>query len=270
MKPGAFGSLDRLQQCTGLETLALKSSMAEESDATAWVFNHTPAYGRVLGWLQNCSQLKDLAFWNIPCGSQLLQGVLKSPDVRLVNLLYGTVEATVPWYTLLHHQTSLRDLDIKVYDSELQNQGPVSGRCAGLAQGISQLPELRRLMVNEYFSAKDVGTISEGVRKLEIMSLDGTLIDDMYLEPIGKLPRLKELDVTGHSEFTSAGLLRFIKRLEKDPDGQHRGFSLSISKQGIELNRDHENHLRDQIKRGLKGSLYLEYIDSDGESYWNV
>ncbi|KAK1781019.1 hypothetical protein QBC45DRAFT_75343 [Copromyces sp. CBS 386.78] len=90
---------------------------------------------------------------------------------------------------------------------------------------------------------------AKGARKLETISLDGTLIHDAYLMSLAKLPRLKELDVTGGAEFASVGLLKFIMRMETDSNGQRGGFSLSIAKQGVELNEAHEVHLRDEIKR---------------------
>lgn len=91
MTPRAFASLDRLQNCTGLKTLGLRSYLADESDATIWASNHAPVYSRIVAWLQNCSQLKDLALLHLPSGSQL-QDVLKSPNVRLTDLCYKITE----------------------------------------------------------------------------------------------------------------------------------------------------------------------------------
>ncbi|KAK3956027.1 hypothetical protein QBC32DRAFT_332281 [Pseudoneurospora amorphoporcata] len=86
---------------------------------------------------------------------------------------------------------------------------------------------------------------------------------------LAKLPRLKELDVTVGAEFASVGLLKFIMRMETDSSGQRGGFSLSIAKQGVELNEAHEVHSRDEIKRAFNGTFHIEYIDSDREPYWN-
>ena len=168
MTPRAFASLDRLQNCTGLKTLGLRSYLADESDATIWASNHAPVYSRIVAWLQNCSQLKDLALLHLPSGSQL-QDVLKSPNVRLTDLCYKITEVATSWYTSLHHQQSLRSLEAEVDVLELQNQGPVTGRCAGLAKGVSQLPELQDLIVNEYFPPRTSKLSAKGQKSWKNM-----------------------------------------------------------------------------------------------------
>ncbi|KAK3354267.1 hypothetical protein B0H65DRAFT_388682, partial [Neurospora tetraspora] len=128
-----------------------------------------------------------------------------------------------------------------------------------IAKVISQLPELRILSIDKQFSLEDLEEISEGALKLETIILNrrGWEVYDAYLMPLAKLPRLKRLDIKMcPGDLTGAGLLEFVKKMEKDPNGQHDGFRFTIAKlwlSGIWFTKDKVNEVKDYIKRAFNG-----------------
>lgn len=136
-----------------------------------------------------------------------------------------------------------------------------------LAKALSSLPELRELDVNELLLVEDVTKICEGPLNLEKIYLDAPLIHDGHLEPLAKLPRLKELVTFGDSEFTLAGLLTFIENMKDDLKEEHDGFELCIWRQGIDFTAEGDDMLKDAISEAFQGTFDLFYVDSDGEGY---
>ncbi|KAK3951706.1 hypothetical protein QBC32DRAFT_158476 [Pseudoneurospora amorphoporcata] len=265
--PRALSALNQLRHCNALEILSLNAS-----DVNAhfdFARSETAVYDQFVEWLRGCYQLKDLSLLRFPSATQLLKDSLIGPKLRLESLTLVEVEASAPWYNELHHQAKLECLEIVVPDLGLLALGPASGRCQGLAAGISRCPELTELHTEDYLSVADIRKISEGALKLERIAFSGTLVHDEHIMPLANLPRLKEVHVMGDSSFTASGILRFFEKMEGNADHDHRGFSFSAAfQQGTLFGLEEDRRLRKAAERAFDGNVTITYVDSDGEDYY--
>lgn len=263
----ALGALNELQKCNALESLCLDASRAGPD--FDFVRPDTAVYGQCVEWLQNCAQMTHLSLSFFPGGTQLLKDSLTGPKLRLKSLALVSVEAHAPWYSELHHQAKLEYLNVEVPQLEFQELGPATGRCQGLAAGISRCPELKELGTEEYLSVADISMISEGALKLEKISFSGSLVHDAHIMPLANLPRLKEVYVTGDSAFTASGILKFFKKMEETPDHDHLGFEFgAVFQQGTSIGQRDYKRLRKAATRAFDGNVDIQFIDSDGEDYY--
>ncbi|KAL0473081.1 hypothetical protein QR685DRAFT_569195 [Neurospora intermedia] len=262
----ALGALNELQNCNALESLYLDAFVGLDFD---FVRSDTAVYGQCVDWLQNCGQMTHLNLGFFPGGTQLLKDSLPGPKLRLKSLTLMSIEANAPWYSELHHQTKLEYLTVEVPQLEVQELGPATGRCQGLAAGISRCPELKELHTEEYLLVADISLISEGALKLEKISFSGSLVHDAHIMPLANLPRLKEVYVTGDSAFTASGILKFFKKMEETPDHDHQGFDFgAASQQGTSIGQREYKRIRKAAKRAFDGDVNIEFIDSDGQDYY--
>lgn len=266
LEPRALNALNQLGNCGVLESLYLNASRVDKDFDFAR--SQTEVYHQCLEWLSNCTQLTNLILRKFPSATRLLKDLLTAPKLRLESLILDGAEATAPWYNELHHQTKLKSLRVEISDDEFLQLGPPSGRCHGLAAGISRCPELTELYTEEYLSVADISKISEGALKLECICFSGTLIHDAHLMPLANLPRLKEVYVMSDSSFTPSGILRFFEKMEGSAGHDHRKFRFgAASQQGTLFTLEEDRHLSREAKRAFDGSVSIQYIDSDGDDY---
>ena len=257
--PSSLTALNQLRNCNALEVLSLNASDLANFD---FAQSETAVYDQCVEWLRGCYQLKDLSLCRFPSGTQLLKDCLTAPNLRLESLTMVGVETNAPWYNELHYQAKLKCLNVEVLDPGLLEFGPPSGRCQGLAAGISLCPELVELCMMEYLSVADISKISKAALKLERISFSGTLVHDRHIMPLANLPLLKEVNVLGASAFTASGILRFFEKMEENPDHDHRGFSFSaVLEQGIEPKED--VRLREAAEQAFGGNVTIEYVNFD-------
>ena len=263
-------ALNQLRNCKALEGLSLGTwELDADLPNFDFAWSETAVYNQVVEWLQNCSQQTDLTL-RLPSGTQLLKELLTGPKLRLESLEVVEIEVGAPWYNELHHQARLKSLDVRVPNSGLRELGPASGRCQGLAIGISRCSELTALVTEEYLSVADITKISEGALKLERIDFSGTLIHDAHIMPLANLSHLKEVVVRGVSTFTASGIIRFLEKMGENPDHDHKRFYFfTDGAYGATIGPEDYRRMCETAERVFRGKLTIGYIDKreyvDGE-----
>jgi hypothetical protein len=252
----ALESLHELQHCLSLETLKLE--VAWSAQRYDWEANSKQCFQEVIQWLTKCAGIKDLDFREIPASTKILAEVLKSPNIRLLNLSLKTLDFDKEFCASLPKQTELRDLTIRL-DEELLE--PSEERRTTLADAIACCHELRELDTNELFTFEDIQQMCFSLPLLERIAMYGDLIDDVFLAPIAKLSKLKSLNIYGPSIISPDALLDFLDRIGADPDGEHEGLQVYIANQNYDFKFTDQEEVRlgTEFYNRFKGRFDINY-----------
>jgi hypothetical protein len=262
LKRSGFQSLNELQHCLSLKSLRLEGASSARS--YLWDTESQQVYEEVIGWLQKCASLQELEFVSVPASTSILTEVLKSPAIHITSLSLLTATVDGEFYMSLRKQQQLRHLVVKIIDDDVLEAG--DERHMVLAEAISSCEELRELDINELLSFDAVDYICGSLPSLETLALDGDLIDDMFLTPISRLPKLKSLNILGASIISPDALLGFLDKISGEPGGEHEELQLYISNQNSDFKFTDEEEVRvaTVLRNRFRGRFDINYqLDGD-------
>jgi hypothetical protein len=240
LEQSGFQSLNELRHCLSLKSLRLEGAFSARS--YPWQTECEQVYGEVIQWLQKCASLQELEFVGVPASTSVLTEVLKSPTIHITSLSLMTATVDGEFYMSLRKQQQLRHLVVKIIDDDVLEAG--DERHMVLAEAISFCEELRELDINELLSFDAVDYICGSLPSLETLALDGDLINDMFLIPISRLPKLKSLNILGASIISPDALLEFLNKLAGEPGSEHEELQVYISNQNSDFKFTDEEEVK--------------------------
>ncbi|KAL2017145.1 hypothetical protein VTK56DRAFT_2567 [Thermocarpiscus australiensis] len=239
LERAALQSLNELSDCLALTSLTLE--VASNTQRYPWGTECKQVFQEVVQWLQKCVSLKEIDFMFVPGAATILAELLKTPAIRLASLSIRAIDIDLAFYESLAHQKQLRHLVVKIVDYDILEAS--EPRHVLFADAICNCPELRELDTNELFTLEDLERISSALPELEDIVLNGDLIDDDFLIPLRRLPKLRSVNVFGPSSISTGGLLSFLDDIERDPEGAHEGLMFYIANQNWDSKFSEEEEL---------------------------
>jgi hypothetical protein len=224
LRSDAIKNLSLLQGCDQLESLDIHDNDGLiDLEAT-----ENDVFLELIAWLGRCNKLRELKLVSLVSAPIILTSVCLMNNIRLRSLdVYGyTLVGNQDFHRAISHQTSLESLSLKA-DPEDSSRDDID--C--LVDSICCLKKLKELRLApdtaDYFQTGAIAKLASHLPNLENFSICGFDIGDGIWKPIAGLHHLKMLSIFGLSNFTEAGILRYISQLQDS----NRGLVLGIQAQ---------------------------------------
>ncbi|KAI0829504.1 hypothetical protein F5Y06DRAFT_282732 [Hypoxylon sp. FL0890] len=270
----AMKALDSLADCTALERLSIKNDRFSIAHLKAY---NKETLDKVVSWISNCKSLKDLRLRQVRNALPIVEGVLKSPNIRLQSLAiidFGKkgggedyAEDNATWATLGSQD------QLEVLTLGLRNGRRMSlqiHRIPTLANSICQLKNLTCLCLSDaWITESEVQRFAAALPKLSEFGFNGDKVTDAIWESLGALSQLKMLSITSISAFTYGGLNQFCRRLTDTPG--HERFALTIENQLPQVH-DFEfeiPQLQAFLRDNLGGAIRIHYFRNYEPPEWD-
>lgn len=251
--------LAELQPCDALETLTL-TDLRPPHDLIA---TQNDTFLAMIAWLDQCSNIRDIALINFLSAPALLAPVLEKSEIQLEALRINATDSSMyalkdnqDFHRAIGRQKSLKSLVLKA-DADGTFGDDVSILCECVC-GLKNLTELKLTRITEYFTDVHVSMISEHLLQLEDLLVDGYGMTDVSLEKLPNLENLKSVTFSGLTGFTTDGLLDFIQSL--GPGNQ--GLAITIDRALVEgaLSEAEQELVRETLATKVQGRFDYQLL----------
>lgn len=248
IKPETMPAIPLLKGCTNLIHLSLGEFNRPE---TEFNITHRNEFDETVAWLRQCTKLRTIELTNFRSAPALMTPVLWENSVQLVKLHildYKMCDA-MEFHRALSSQISLKDLFLRGEPDYNEIIGTEV-----LVQSLSKLTNLTDLEVrkiSDRFTNRHILKLARSLLKLKYWSTGGHRIDDVIWNGLLPLRSLKWIEFTGHTIFTSWGILGFVSMLQP----YHRGLVLDIMAADVnyDLSGEEIARISKVIKEKVKG-----------------
>lgn len=202
-------ALVHLKECTSLETLSIASEPVVDIKAT-----EHDVFLEVVSWLKGCSRLRDIKFHLFLAGASVLEPILQSEKVSLLelNLNSYSMREHRSFHKALAKQTSLRSLFL-AGDAEAVTRDDNETLCETVCN-LGNLRHLELVGLSEYLSEEANMAILTSLPELEVVYMVGIQTTDATLEVIASHANLRSVILAGISRLTLNGLLDFVNKVD--------------------------------------------------------
>lgn len=202
--------LSLLRGCTAIEVLEIE----DDNGIVNLEKTQNDVFLETIDWLRQCSALRRLTFSKFLSATSLVAPLLLEDKIKLRQL---QIDSYIPkndqifHQALVHQRASLKTLSLDG-DAEGMFRDDIEILVDSLKQ-LTELRELRLLIVQEVFQDEHLISIIHNLSKLEDLHVSGLEIKDAVLASCANLRSLHSVFFTGISKFTTQGLLHFIELL---------------------------------------------------------
>ncbi|KAI3343281.1 hypothetical protein F4824DRAFT_3164 [Ustulina deusta] len=251
-------SVHVLSECTALERLLIER---EATDRSGLDILTEEELAQVAKWISSCKALRELSFHHFRAALPILKQVLQAPEIRLEKLhiqdyQYASEEVTVATWSALAQQDQLKSLTIASQDATHEL---ILSMYPELTHSICHLFSLTTLnLMQTCVCSDEISRIATALPRLEELSFGGSLVDDLILEPLSKLPRLATLTVNAITIFTFDNLWGFAQMLHHVGN---RGIRVELLNQwhDAKLTKGEEMRLNMYFVDYLNGQIAISY-----------
>jgi hypothetical protein len=218
----AFASLSSLGDCRNLEGLYLH---VEHRDLEpSWAAERHWLIDTMTEWLSNCADLRKLRLEGVPFCDEIVQNILKSPQVRLevLSLLLEN-EITEEFCEALSLQTNLRNLTIRYPPGNTAGESHTEAVQMTFARAVARLQNLTRIDLKFPLAHAALEHIYQSIPSLRHVMLNLQSLDDRHIGALGGLTKLVTLGVMAEtSTVTVDAVQRMLDTFAAHPDSDHR------------------------------------------------
>ena len=261
-------ALGLLKECTALTTLLVDA----ERTTVDLKATQNDVYLEIVDWLKDCQHLKNVIFRNVVSAPDLLIPILQNKDVKLDLLEINTTRDDNMYVVKDHHdfhkalaqQPSLSSLLLKA-DPDPGTRDDIE-ELMNMFCSLPQLWELKLIRISDYFSDQHISMLGSHLSELESLYVGGYGISDNVFPGIAKMKKLKALNLSGLSRFTTDGISEYIEMLGEG----NIGLQLNVENADPDsaLSEEEQNLLNELIQVKVDGRF--DYQSLKGRSYWGV
>ncbi|CAN8097308.1 unnamed protein product [Discula destructiva] len=251
--------LHLLSACPYLESLQIEA--ATPSPPSTWAADDKDPLVEVTTWLKSSRHLRKLDIKQLGGAAKLLAEALRSPDLRLKDLVVKLVdEDDETFYTALETQSELESLNIRsmaeIEDiTGLRHDTFLVSVCA-----CKKLKELE-IMQNEHLqlTPSDLVQMRDSLPRLEALAFDGEGLTDSIWLPLSGMQALTTITINGLSVFTFKGIKDFMDAVRTT--GPRPGFRLDVMNQQSEakITPFQERKLAKLAAKHFSGAFEFQY-----------
>ena len=257
IRPEAIPSLSILQGCTSFTSLVLTEAIGNTDLESA----HNEAFLRIVTWLRNCKNLRNITLRRFANAAGILTPVLLENDIHLhrVDVEGYVMKDSRSFHQALAHQQTLRYVLLKGDPDEIVRDD-VDILVDSLSK-LKQVTNLRLRDIGDYFSDEHICLLARNLPCLEEWATSGYGISDVIWEDIASLESLRRLDLSAMTRFSTDGILEYISRLGPG----NKGLNLAVMMQEVEypLSDEEISIIKERIAAEVDGRFDLQLIRGD-------
>lgn len=198
-----------LAGCTALEEIRIE----EYDGRTVLEDAQNDVFLETINWLRSCEKLHRINLLGLLSAAKLVTPLLLEHKIRLRSL---EIDSYVLKDSRQFHQALVHQKDSLTY---LSLSGETDGMFRDdvdiLVDSLKQLKNMvvLRLLLQEVFREEHLVSVVSNLSRLEELYVNGILLTDSLLEPIGRLSHLRSVTLAGISKFSFERLTQFINQL---------------------------------------------------------
>jgi hypothetical protein len=253
-------ALGCLQGCTSVNTLAIDYYSGQPDNLKE---TQNELYLEIVEWLRACVHLRDISLSNIVSAPDLVLPLLLTKEIQLHKLQINSKEG-MSYLVKDHrdfHQSLGQELSLQELSLRADPEGLGRDDLETLVTSICSLSNLRHLTltrISDFFTDNHIEAVARNLESLEHIYIGGYGITDVVWDSVARLKSLRSLTFSGPTEFTMAGLLRFVGQLG---DG-NQGLMLAIDNAANEsaLTSEEQDVVREALAAKVEGSLAYQLM----------
>ena len=252
-------ALGCLQECTSVTTLAIDYSGQPDNLKET----QNDLYLEIVEWLRACVHLRDISLSHVISAPDLVLPLLLTKEIQLHKLQINSKEGMSYLVKDHHdfHQALGQELSLQELSLRADPEGLGRDDLETLTTSICFLSNLRHLTltrISDLFTDNDIQAVARNLENLEHIYVGGYGITDIVWDSVARLKSLKSLTFSGSTEFTKAGMLRFVEQLG---DG-NQGLMLAIDNAANEsaLTPEEQDVVREALAAKVEGSLAYQLM----------
>jgi hypothetical protein len=252
-------ALGCLQGCTSVTTLAVDySGQPDDLKGT-----QNELYLEIVEWLRACVALRDISLSHMISAPDLVLPLLLSKEIQLHKLQINSKEGMMylvkdhrDFHQSLGQELSLQELSLRA-DPEGVERDDLDTMTTSICS-LSNLRHLTLTRISDFFTDQHIQAFARHLENLEHIYVGGYGITDGVWDSVARLKNLKSLTFSGLTDFTMAGMLRFVEQLG---DG-NRGLMLAIDNAANEsaLTSEEQDAVREALSAKVDGSLAYQLL----------
>lgn len=253
-------ALGMLKECTSLTTLAV----AAERITVDLKATQNDVYLEIIDWLKDCNHLKNVIFRNIVSAPDLLIPILQNKSVELDSLEINTTRDENMYVVKDHHdfhkalaqQPSLSSLLLKA-DPDPGTRDDIDA-LMDMFGSLTGLRELKLIRISDYFTDQHISVLGSHLSDLESLYIGGYGISDNVFPGVAKMSKLKALNLSGLSRFTTEGVADYIELLGHG----NAGLQLNVENADPDsaLTEEEQNVLNELIQVKVDGRFEYQLL----------
>ena len=252
-------ALGCLQGCTSVATLAIDySGQPDDLKAT-----QNDLYLEIVEWLRACVSLRDISLSHMISAPDLVLPLLLTKEIQLHKLQINSKEGMMYLVKDHHdfHQSLGQELSLQELSLRADPEGLGRDDLDTMTTSICSLTNLRHLTltrISDFFTDQHIQAFACHLEKLEHIYVGGYGITDGVWDSVARLKNLKSLTFSGLTNFTMAGMLRFVEQLG---DG-NQGLMLAVDNAANEsaLTPEEQDVVREALAAKVEGSLAYQLL----------
>jgi hypothetical protein len=253
-------ALGCLQGCTSVNTLAIDYYSGQPDNLKE---TQNELYLEIVEWLRACVHLRDISLSNMVSAPDLVLPLLLTKEIQLHKLQINSKEG-MSYLVKDHrdfHQSLGQELSLQELSLRADPEGLGRDDLETLITSICSLSNLRHLTltrISDFFTDNHIEAVARNLESLEHIYIGGYGITDVVWDSVARLKSLRSLTFSGPTEFTMAGLLRFVGQLG---DG-NQGLMLAIDNAANEsaLTSEEQDVVREALAAKVEGSLAYQLM----------
>ena len=246
-------ALGLLKECTALTTLAIGA----ERTTVDLKATQNDVFVEIFEWLESCNRLKNVTFGNVVSAPDLLIPILQNKSVKLDSLEVNTTKDDNMYVVKDHHdfhkaltqQPSLSSLLLKA-DPEPGTRDDTETLLDTFCS-LTGLRELKLIQISNWFTDQHISRLGQHLTDLEGLYVGGYGISDNVFPGLAKMKKLKALNFSGFTTFTTDGVSDFINQLSPGNAG------LQLNVEGADpysaLSQEEQDLLHEMIQVKVDG-----------------
>lgn len=253
-------ALGSLQGCTSVTTLAIDYYSGQPDDLKG---TQNDLYLEIVEWLRACVALRDISFSHMMSAPDLVLPLLLSKEIQLHKLQINSKEGFMylvkdhrDFHQSLGQELSLQELSLRA-DPEDVGRDDLDTMTTSICS-LSNLRHLTLTRISDFFTDQHIQAFAHHLENLEHIYVGGYGITDGVWDSVARLKSLKSLTFNGLTDFTVAGMLRFVEQLG---DG-NQGLMLAIDNAANEsaLTSEEQDAVREALAAKVGGSLAYQLM----------
>ena len=252
-------ALGCLQGCTSVTTLSIDySGQPDDLKGT-----QNDLYLEIVEWLRACVALRDISISHMISAPDLILPLLLSKEIQLHKLQINSkdhrdflVKDHRDFQQSLGQQFSLQELSLRA-DPEEVGRDDLDTMTTSICS-LSNLRHLTLTRISDFFTNEHIQAFANHLENLEHIYVGGYGITDGVWDSVARLKSLRSLTFSGLTDFTMAGILRFVEQLG---DG-NQGLMLAIDNAANEsaLTSEEQDTVREALAAKVEGSLAYQLL----------
>jgi hypothetical protein len=252
-------ALGCLQGCTSVTTLAIDySGQPDDLKAT-----QNDLYLEIVEWLRACTALRDISISHMISAPDLVLPILLTKEIQLHKLQINSKEGMMylvkdhhDFHRSLGQELSLQELSLRA-DPEGLGRDDLDTMTTSICS-LSNLRHLTLTRISDFFTDHHIQAFAHNLENLEHIYIGGYGITDGVWDSVAGLKNLKSLTFSGLTDFTMAGMLRFVEQLGEG----NQGLMLAIDNAANEsaLTLEEQDVVREALAAKVEGSLAYQLL----------